>query len=73
MNLTGRIEHRDLGTGAWVLVTDAGETYELRQAPAALKQAGQRVQVTGEIQENVMTLAMSGPVLAVQSFEPLAD
>ncbi len=73
MEITGRIEHRDLGTGAWVLAADTGETYELRQAPAELKQAGLKVKVAGEIQENVMTLAMSGPVLAVASFERLPE
>lgn len=72
MVVTGRIDYRDLGTGAWVLVADSGTTYELRQAPPELKQVGLRVEVTGGVREEVMTLAMCGPVLAVQSFVALS-
>jgi len=68
MTVTGRIEYRDFGTGAWVLIADAGTTYELHSAPPELKQVGLRVEVAGEVREDRMTLAMCGPVLAVQSF-----
>jgi hypothetical protein len=69
ITVTGTIEHQDIGVGAWTLITDQGETYELKDAPPALCQANTRVEVTGIIRDDVMTLAMVGPVLEVQSFE----
>ncbi len=73
MEFSGQVVRRDLGPGAWALVTDTGETYELNPVPPDLKQEGLRVQGVGEIREGVMTLAMIGPVLAVASFTILAD
>jgi hypothetical protein len=53
------------------LVGEDGETYELKDAPSGLKQAGLKVSVKGEVRKDVMTFAMIGPVLEVQSFEAL--
>lgn len=69
--LTGTVEHQDLGLGAWALVTENGETYELMDPPSELRQNHVKVQVTGTIREDVMTIAMIGPVLEVSSFEVL--
>ncbi|HBB31127.1 MAG TPA: hypothetical protein DDZ80_24280 [Cyanobacteria bacterium UBA8803] len=69
LNITGVIERKDIGTGAWALVADSGETYELKDAPAELKKPNLKVKVTGEVRDDVMTLAMIGPVLQVKSFE----
>ncbi|EDX75336.1 hypothetical protein MC7420_1254 [Coleofasciculus chthonoplastes PCC 7420] len=55
--------------GAWALVADSGETYELQDAPDELQQPNLNVKVQGEVREDVMTTAMIGPVLQVQSFE----
>ncbi|MEQ9001452.1 MAG: hypothetical protein RID53_33750 [Coleofasciculus sp. B1-GNL1-01] len=69
INVTGKIEHKDIGMGAWALVADSGETYELQDAPDELQQSNLNVKVQGEVREDVMTTAMIGPVLQVQSFE----
>ncbi|MCV3213744.1 hypothetical protein OGM63_09505 [Plectonema radiosum NIES-515] len=70
ITVTGTIQHRDIGTGAWALVTDDGVTYEiLRGADKNLLQAGQKAKVTGKVREDVMTVAMIGQVLEVKSFE----
>ncbi|MEQ8382731.1 MAG: hypothetical protein RH949_10220 [Coleofasciculus sp. A1-SPW-01] len=69
INVTGKIEHKDIGMGAWALVADSGETYELQDAPDELQQPNLNVKVQGEVREDVMTTAMIGPVLQVQSFE----
>ncbi len=70
IKLTGTIERRDIGMGAWALVTDDGKTYEiLRGADKKLLQVGQKAKVTGEVREDVATAAMIGPVLEVKSFE----
>lgn len=70
IKVTGTIERRNIGTGAWALVTDDGQTYEiLRGADKNLLQPGQKAEVTGQVREDVMTMAMIGPVLEVKSFE----
>ncbi|MBE9118025.1 hypothetical protein IQ249_19185 [Lusitaniella coriacea LEGE 07157] len=71
MTLTGTIERKAMGPGTWALVTDSGKTYELKNAPADLCQAGLKVKVEGEVRKDVMTFAMIGPVFEVQSFETL--
>ncbi|NES87676.1 MAG: hypothetical protein F6K10_43690 [Moorea sp. SIO2B7] len=69
INVTGRIEKKGFGFGTWALVTEGGETYELKDPPQELCQSGLKVNVEGQIREDVMTLAMIGPVLEVQSYE----
>lgn len=72
ITVTGTIERRDIGTGAWALVTDEGVTYEiLRGADKSLLKQGQKVKVTGQVREDIMTTAMIGPVLEVKSFEAI--
>jgi len=74
ITLTGTIQHRDIGTGAWALVTDEGLTDEiLRGADKNLLKVGQKAKVTGQVREDVMTVAMIGPVLEVKSFEALSS
>ncbi|MGJ5676244.1 MAG: hypothetical protein ACR9NN_22000 [Nostochopsis sp.] len=72
ITVTGTVERRDIGTGAWALVSNDGITYEiLRGADKSLLKAGQKAKVTGEVREDVMTIAMIGPVLEVKSFDLL--
>ncbi|MDF5724515.1 MAG: hypothetical protein PUP91_29450 [Rhizonema sp. PD37] len=74
ITVTGTIEHRNIGTGAWALVSDEGITYEiLRGADKNLLKSGQKVKVTGQVREDVMTAAMIGSVLEVKSFEAIAS
>jgi hypothetical protein len=68
MKIKGKIDYKDLGMGSWVLVSQTGETYELDDPPAELCKSNLQVEVTGLIQENVMTIAMVGPLFKVQSF-----
>lgn len=69
ITVTGTIERKGFGPGTWALVTAAGETYELKDAAPELRQAGIQAAVTGEVRKDVMTFAMIGPVLEVESFE----
>lgn len=71
INVTGVIERKGLGPGTWALVSDSGETYELKDAPAELKKADLRVKVEGQVRDDVMTFAMIGPILEVKSFKVL--
>jgi hypothetical protein len=69
--LTGKIEYKDLGSGAWALVADNGETYELRNTHEDLHKEGQKVKIEGKIRNDVVSFAMIGTVLEVTSFEVL--
>lgn len=59
MTLTGRVEKRDVGAGAWVLVTDDGREFELKAAGKTL-QDGQTVQIEGHVAQDVMGVGMVG-------------
>ncbi|MBN3925442.1 hypothetical protein [Nostoc sp. NMS4] len=74
ITLTGTIERRDIGTGAWAFVTEDGVTYEIpKGADKELLKAGQKAKVKGQVREDVMTIAMIGPVLEVKSFEVISS
>ncbi|MGH2413506.1 MAG: hypothetical protein ACRDEA_07410, partial [Microcystaceae cyanobacterium] len=65
ITITGKIEHKLFGFGAWALVTEEGKTYELKDPPQELCQAHTKVKVKGQVRDDVMTIAMIGPVLEV--------
>lgn len=70
ITVTGTIERKGLGPGAWALVSDEGDTYELFEGgPKDLHKSGLKVKVDGEVRDDVMTFAMIGPVLEVKSFD----
>lgn len=71
INVKGVIERKGIGPGTWALVTDSGETYELKDAPDELKKSDLKVKVEGQVRDDVMTFAMIGPVLEVKSFKVL--
>jgi hypothetical protein len=71
IKVTGTIERKGLGPGTWALVTEAGETYELKDVAPELRKTGLHAEITGEVRKDIMTFAMIGPVLEVKSFELL--
>ncbi len=71
ISVTGKIERKGLGSGTWALVTEGGETYELKDPPQQLCQSRAKVKIEGQILDDVMTFAMIGPVLEIKSFEIL--
>ena len=71
---TGKIERRNIGLGAWAFVTEDGVTYEIpKSTHKDLLKAGQTVKIIGQVREDIMTTAMIGPVLEVQSFEIISS
>jgi hypothetical protein len=68
IQVEGTIERKAVGTGTWALVSKDGVTYELHNPPADLKQSGLSVVVEGQVRDDIMTIAMIGPVLEVKSF-----
>jgi hypothetical protein len=73
ITVTGKVEKKGFGFGTWALVTSEGTTYELKDPPEELRQSLAQVTIEGQIRDDVMTMAMIGPVLEVQSFKILSS
>ena len=71
MKVVGKMEMKGFGFGVWALVAEDGTTYELKDYPAELETEGIKVEVEGEIREDIMTMAMIGKVLEVKSYKKL--
>jgi hypothetical protein len=73
LQFQGTVKKSSMGMGAWALMTENGQTYEIykKGAPDGLLSDGQMVRVTGNVREDVMTTAMIGPVFQVESYEAL--
>lgn len=63
----GTIERTDVEGGHWLLKTDQGVVYQLKNAPGALLVAGRRAEVEGNIASGSFGLAMMGEILEVRS------
>ncbi|MEM8720590.1 MAG: DUF5818 domain-containing protein [Cyanobacteria bacterium P01_G01_bin.39] len=71
MTVTGTVSKKGFGFGTWALSTEDGTTYELKDPASELQQEGIKVEITGKIREDVMTMAMIGSVLEVESYKIL--
>jgi len=72
IQISGTVEYIDIGTGAWALVTDTDEQYEIWQpAPAEILQEGLKISVTAEVRDDVMTMAAIGDVIEIVDFQIL--
>jgi hypothetical protein len=71
MKLSGTVEKIDLGSGVFVLKADNGQSYQLRGGDRALRQAGKRVEVDGDVDGGAVSAGMAGPVLNVKGFKAL--
>ncbi len=71
VTVTGKIEQSEFGIDTWALVTQGGETYELLDPPQELLQSQAKVKVKGQVRDDVMSVAMIGPVMEIKSFEVL--
>ena len=68
----GTITFQNFGLGVWALAAN-DITYELFEPPTELQHEGLTAKVTGNIRDDIMTVAMIGTVLEVQSFEILSS
>lgn len=71
--LTGKIERKGFGFGVWALVTESGETYELRQPPQELCDISGVVTIDALLRDDLMSTAMIGPIVEVRSYQVLED
>lgn len=68
MKIIGEVTKKGFGFGVWALVAKDDKTYQLYEPVVELQKEGIRVEVEGKIREDIMTTAMIGPVLEVESF-----
>jgi hypothetical protein len=68
-SVTGKIDRVEFGSGTWILKADSGETYELTNVPAELTDIKSQVEITGTIRDDMMSFAMVGSILEVESFK----
>ena len=66
---TGTVKKNDLEGGFWELHTDDGDSYQLRGGDDNLKVEGQRVVITGSVDQNAMGIGMTGAYLDVESWK----
>lgn len=66
----GTISFQSFGVGVWAFTTP-DVTYELFEPPHELQVEALSVKIIGHVREDIMTVAMIGPVLEIQSFEVL--
>lgn len=66
--LRGTVRKLGLEGGLWALVTEAGSTIELVDAPAQLKRDGARAEVEAEEVPVEVSIGMVGPAVRVRSF-----
>ncbi len=69
MKLKGRIAFQDIETGIWTLQGDDGRTYQLDGGDRKIKKDGQRVEVEGDVDRDVVTIGMVGPVFRVKRYK----
>jgi hypothetical protein len=68
---TGTVRQLGIEGGVWALVTDAGETIELIDAPEGLLQNGRRAEVELAREGAEVTIGMTGAAGRVRSFQLL--
>jgi hypothetical protein len=71
VKLSGKVDFVDVGSGAFVLVADDGQRYQLAGGDRGMKKAGQRIEVEGDVDAGAVTAAMAGPVLRVKSYRAI--
>jgi len=71
-SMRGRLQWVDLGSGGWVLETEASARFALMgEIPSGL--TGQRVEVRGTVLDDAMGIAMTGdPVLMVEAIRAVS-
>ncbi len=67
----GTIRKNDLEGGFWELRAEDGENYQIRGGDDGLRVDGKRVEIKGSIDEDAMTIGMTGPVLDVKAWKAI--
>lgn len=70
MKLKGTIRRSDMAGGHWTIETEGGETYQLVGKTDGLKD-GQKAEVDGKVEKDMMGIGMTGPHFTVSSVKAL--
>ncbi len=73
VSVKGTINKVDIGPGAWAIKSEDGKTYQIfmRNFPKELLVEGSKILINGKIRDDIMTTAMIGPVLEMESYETI--
>jgi hypothetical protein len=63
---TGTVRENPLEGGVWMLDASDGFMYQLMNADVSSLKDGASVEVEGEVDKNMMSFAMTGPILKVK-------
>lgn len=66
MRLTGKLRHVPIEGGVWLLQTADGRQYQLVPPPAGA-QAGEDVEIEGDVDAGAVSFQMAGPLLRVRN------
>ena len=67
----GVVAYTTVEGGAWLLESDAGETYEPVNLPAEFEEEGLRVRVEAEVREDLGSVVMVGTLIEIERIERL--
>ncbi|MGF1498549.1 MAG: hypothetical protein ACFB8W_17255 [Elainellaceae cyanobacterium] len=71
MTVEGTVQRVEMGTGTWALNSSQGRFEVYQGKPTEAMQEGLRLRAKGKVRDDVMTMAMIGPVFEIESFEVL--
>lgn len=63
--ITGTLKKSDLEGGVWVFETSSGESYHLDDLDSTWLKDGSKLELEGEVMENMMGIGMMGPTFRV--------
>ena len=62
----GHVTYAEIETGGWVLVSDAGQTYEPLNLSDEYKREGLRVRVEADYRRDRASILMIGPIIEIK-------
>ena len=68
--ISGTLKHSDLEGGVWVFETSS-ETYQLTDLDSTWLKDGSKLELEGEVMENMMSIGMMGPTFRVTKVRSL--
>lgn len=63
--LSGTLKHSDLEGGVWVFQASNGQQYQLADIDSQWLKDGNKLELEGEVMENMMSIGMMGPTFRV--------
>ena len=71
MTITGKVKVVELEGGLVLFDADSSETYQLERLDSSFAMNGLRLELTGSVAQDAVTIGMSGPLFKVKSAQKL--